>query len=145
MTKFYYGSDSKGKLVRDKLEAKHIEEGHKLKARRLKPSERGAAILEKFVEEHREMVEAHSEGDRAEKIMELADLQTLIDSYEIVEGISKDEVAREMERKTAIRGAFVEGLVVEWVDFMPDGVDYEKWVTYCRANADRYPEEMVNE
>jgi hypothetical protein len=46
-----------------------------------------------------------------------------------------------MNRKIAERGAFVEGLVVEWVDFMPDGEDYQKWVDYCRANSDRYPEE----
>jgi predicted house-cleaning noncanonical NTP pyrophosphatase (MazG superfamily) len=94
MTKFYYGTDGKGKLVRDKLDQRHLEEGHKVHARHLKPNERGAAILEKMIEERDELLEAHNENSRADKIKELADLQTLIDSYEQVENINKKEELR---------------------------------------------------
>lgn len=145
MTKFYYGKDGKGKLTRDNLVHKHLTEGHKIKAYNLPMKERGMAILNKMAEERNELVEAHKQNSHKDKIEEVADLQTLINSYMKIEGISKGEIADEMKRKVDLRGAFDEGLIVEWVDFAPDGVDYQKWVDYCRANSDRYIEEKTND
>jgi len=139
-TRFYYGRDGKGKLVRDKLPEVIEAEGHLAKHRKIKKEELAGEIVKKFAEELEELAVALRDGDREEK-RELADLWTLLESYRIVRGFSKDELEAEVVRKKTEKGAFDTGVVIEYVDLDSGGGDYEIWLNHFRKNSDRYLEE----
>lgn len=140
MARFYYGEDGKGKLVRDRLDEKIRSEGHEVKTRKLEPKVLGREILKKIPEELDELLAALNSGDAEQEVDELADLQTLIDSYIKARGLDVLEIERVKQAKTAAKGAFDEGTFIEYVDLNPDGDDYDFWCNHFRENSDRYIE-----
>lgn len=140
MSKFYYGPDGKGKLVRDKLDSVVAEQGHIMSTKRLSDDEIIQAILGKFPEEMSEIKAAVKSGERREVVEELADLKSLTNSLQQKLGISQDEVDMAERAKSAKKGAFVERLLVEYVELNPEADDYDFWLQHFRDNSDRYVE-----
>ena len=140
MKKFYYGPDGKGKLIRDKLDSVIRGQGHTLGMRRLSTDKIVQAILNKFPEEIDEIAVAVKSGEHREMVEELADLKSLTNSLQQKLNISQDEVDAAERAKSAKKGAFVEGLFVEYVELNPEADDYDFWLKYYRDNSDRYVE-----
>ncbi|MCL2038251.1 hypothetical protein FWG95_04635, partial [Candidatus Saccharibacteria bacterium] len=75
------------------------------------------------------------------EMSELADLQSLIDAYIKARGFDAAEINRLKNTKAERRGAFDNGLFVEWVELNPDAENYEKWLKYYRDRPNQYVEE----
>jgi predicted house-cleaning noncanonical NTP pyrophosphatase (MazG superfamily) len=140
MTRFYYGSEGEGKLVRDKLPDVIRAEKHIVKTLKLDNAQLATYILEKMPEEIAEIKEALGGGDKSEVADEIADLQTLIDSLVEIVGIDKADVDKIKQKKTGKKGAFINGAYIEYVELNPNGDDYGFWLDHFRKNADRYKE-----
>lgn len=140
MSKFYFGENGEGKLVRDKLDGIIRSQGHKVVVKKLDRINLEKAILNKMPEEIREIGEAIDIGNRDEIVEELADLQSLINSLREVLEISESEVIETEAMKSAKKGAFVEGVFIESVELNSDSDNYAFWLKHFRDNSDRYKE-----
>jgi len=141
MTKFFYGADKKGKLVRDKIAQDTLKEGHKVQSRKIAGDELLRELLKKFREELGELENAFSAKNPDDEKAEIADLQTLLDAYIRTRGFDECEIDQIKQRKIAKKGGFDKGSFIEWVDLKPDAENYDFWLNYFRENAERYPEE----
>jgi predicted house-cleaning noncanonical NTP pyrophosphatase (MazG superfamily) len=121
------------KLVRDKIvEQQQLASGGRPLYRTLRPDEHAQALIEKILEEAREI----SQAAPGELAAELADVQQALDDLRDRYGLTAAEVAAAQAAKAAKAGGFSLGLYVEHVEVDAD----DSWVAYYRANADRYPE-----
>jgi predicted house-cleaning noncanonical NTP pyrophosphatase (MazG superfamily) len=120
------------KLVRDKIVDHQIASGAKPRFRKLSPDEHKRELVNKVVEEAREITRAYPE----EMAAEIADVQQAIDDLTELCGLSKSDIARTQAVKNDKNGAFKKGLFVEYVD-VEEG---DQWIDYYHKNADRYPE-----
>ena len=144
MTRFYFGLDKKGKLVRDQISPDLLREKHVIKSRKISGDEFLRELLKKFPEEFGEMLEAFEANDREEEKAELADLQSIIDAYIRARGFDAAEINRLKDEKIKRRGAFDKGLFVEWIDLKPDANNYQFWAKYYRDRPNQYLEEKEN-
>lgn len=120
------------KLVRDKIVEHQIKSGAKPKYRILSPAEHQECLIEKLIEEAREILAASPEDRTAE----IADVQQALDDLKEELGIEGERVTAEMIKKNEKNGAFKKGIYIESVE-VDEG---DQWAAYYRKNPDRYPE-----
>lgn len=120
------------KLVRDKIVQHQIGSGSKPIFRVLSPDEHKRELVQKIIEEAREITNAKPE----EVAAEIADVQQALDDLKEKYGVSKQAVARAQKIKNDKNGAFKNGDFIDYVEIDEN----DKWVEYYRANSDRYPE-----
>ncbi|HUB93179.1 MAG TPA: nucleoside triphosphate pyrophosphohydrolase [Verrucomicrobiae bacterium] len=120
------------KLVRDKIVEQQIASGAKPKYRILDHDEHVKFLVDKIIEESKEIVDASKE----EMAGEIADVQQAIDDLIEKLGLTRDAVVRAQHKKNVKAGAFARGFYVDHVEVMDDN----EWVAYYRKNPDRYPE-----
>jgi predicted house-cleaning noncanonical NTP pyrophosphatase (MazG superfamily) len=117
------------KLVRDKIVDRQIASGAKSSFRRLKPDEHKQELINKIIEEAREILEANPD----EVAGEIADVQQAIDDLTELCGLQKSDIAEAQAIKNEKNGAFKKGLYVDYVE-LKDG---DEWMDYYRKH---YPE-----
>ena len=120
------------KLVRDKIVENQIASGAKPTVRQLDPDEHKRELVNKIIEEAKEIIAAVPE----EVAAEIADVQQALDDLKEKYDISEEAVKHAQKLKNDKNGAFKKGHFIEHVEV--DEAD--KWTTYFRANPDRYPE-----
>lgn len=97
------------KLVRDKIPEIILDDGQVPVTRILGSSEYRRALLEKLVEEAKELLE--SDGDLGER----ADVAEVLGALDVVLGYSKDEVENARLKKAEERGGFEQNIFLEKV------------------------------
>lgn len=122
------------KLVRDNIWQWHVESGHAPKGTQLTGEELRVAIATKLHEEADEVSDAKT---REELVEEIADVQQLLDDLCASQGILLEELRDIQQKKREKKGGFLKGYFIETVT-MPNEDD--KWVAYCRAASEKYPE-----
>lgn len=120
------------KLVRDKVVDQQIASGAKPNYRKLEPEDHKRELINKLIEEAREVEQSSPE----EVINEIADVQQIIDDLRVLYNLTADDVAAAQKRKNEKNGAFAEGLYIESLEI--DEAD--QWTSYYRMHPDRYPE-----
>lgn len=120
------------KLVRDKIVDHQIASGADPVYRQLDNEEHKRALVDKVIEEAREITEA----DPADVAAEIADVQQALDDLKEKYDLTDEDIKSAQAAKNDKNGAFKKGLFVESVT-VPEG---DKWIEYYRKNADRYPE-----
>lgn len=120
------------KLVRDKIVDNQIAAGIKPRYRQLSPVEHKRELINKLIEEARE-VESASIDEAAE---EIADLQQVIDDLRGLYGLDASAIAAAQAAKNKKNGAFTQGIYIEDVNLD----ETNEWVSYYRKHPDRYPE-----
>lgn len=117
------------KLVRDKIVDRQIASGAKSSFRQLSPDEHKQELINKIIEEAREILEAGPD----EVAAEMADVQQAIDDLRELYGLRKSDIAEAQAIKNEKNGSFSKGLYVDYVE-LKDG---DEWVDYYRKH---YPE-----
>lgn len=120
------------KLVRDKIVDHQIASGATPRYRVLDAVEHKRELVHKITEEAEEIIGASP----AEVAEEIADVQQALDDLKKLYGVSDEDVAAAQKAKNDKNGAFEKGLYVDAVTV----AETDKWVSYYRDNADRYPE-----
>lgn len=120
------------KLIRDKIVGLQQSSGAVPHYRILNDTEHKQALVEKIIEEAREIT--GNEG--GEVVDEIADVQQALDDLKEKYGISDEAVKKAQHVKNEKYGPFKRGMYVEEVEVAEDN----QWVAYWRKNPDRYPE-----
>lgn len=120
------------KLVRDKIADQQIASGAKPTYRQLKSDEHKRALINKLIEEAREVEQSSSE----EVVDELADLQQIIDDLRTLYDLTASDVTSAQKRKNEKSGAFAQGLYIESLEID----EANQWTSYYRKHPERYPE-----
>lgn len=120
------------KLVRDKIVEHQINSGAKPKYTKLDKSSHARELINKIIEESREI----PYDKPAEAGAEIADVQQAIDDLISILGLKSSDIAMEQKDKLRKNGGFKEGIYIDYVE-IDEG---DKWVEYYRKNSDRYPE-----
>lgn len=120
------------KLVRDKIVEHQLASGAKPVYRQLDPGEHITELINKIIEETREIAAADPEDIAAE----IADVQQALDDLKEKYGVTDTDVAAAQKTKNDKNGAFKKGLFIDYVELDEN----DPWVAYYRQNADRYPE-----
>jgi len=120
------------KLVRDKIVDHQIASGAKPAYRQLDDAEHKQALVEKVIEEAREITDASNDEIAAE----IADVQQALDDLKEKYGLTDEDIKTAQATKNEKNGAFKKGLFVDTVEV----AEGDKWIDYYRKNADRYPE-----
>jgi predicted house-cleaning noncanonical NTP pyrophosphatase (MazG superfamily) len=120
------------KLVRDKIIDDQIANGEKPKYRKLDRGEHITALIDKIIEETKEL----KSTDQTEVIGEIADIQQAIDDLIEIYGITKDELVEIQVTKAEKKGTFAKGLYIDTLE-VPEN---SKWTTYYRKDPKRFPE-----
>jgi predicted house-cleaning noncanonical NTP pyrophosphatase (MazG superfamily) len=120
------------KLVRDKIVDHQINSGAKPSYRILDDEEHKSALVDKIIEEAREITQASTEDVAAE----IADVQQAIDDLKEKCNLTDQDIKAAQDAKNNKNGAFKKGLFVEHVEVKEE----DNWAIYYRENADRYPE-----
>ena len=118
------------KLVRDNIPANQQETNQRPIYRKLALKDHTAALLDKLIEEAREI----PLDNRKEAIKEIADVQQVIDDLIKILNISKQEIQDAQATKRERNGAFLEGYFVESVS--PD--DGSEWDNYYASEPSRF-------
>ena len=121
-----------GKLVRDKIVDHQLASGSKTIYRQLTEEEHKRELVNKIIEEAREIAQAKPD----EVADEIADVQQAIDDLKEKYSLTDRDIARAQAKKNNKNGAFKKGLFVEQIEMNED----DQWVEYYRNNSDRYPE-----
>lgn len=124
------------KLVRDKIVDHQIASGARPSFRKLDAAAHKQALIEKIIEEAKEIAESKPD----EVAAEIADVQQAIDDLKELYGVTDNDVAKAQQAKNDKNGAFKKGMFIDHVEVEED----QKWTRYYRENADRYPEIMSN-
>lgn len=120
------------KLVRDKIVDHQIASGAKPSFIRLSDSEHKRELINKIIEESKEIFQAE-----AEKVVdEIADVQQALDNLKDKYGLTDEDIKRAQKIKNDKNGPFKNGIFIEYVEVNED----DKWIDYYRANSDRYTE-----
>lgn len=120
------------KLVRDKIVDQQLASGAKPIYRKLGQKEHRQALVNKIIEEAREIVQAPSDKVAAE----IADVQQAIDDLTRLFGLEATDISKAQAAKNTKNGAFKQGIYVDYVEVEST----DPWTVYYRQNADRYPE-----
>jgi predicted house-cleaning noncanonical NTP pyrophosphatase (MazG superfamily) len=120
------------KLVRDDIVNQQISSGAKPSYRTLNNHDHKTELVNKIIEEAREIIDASQD----EVAAEIADVQQAIDDLKEKYGLTSADIAATQAVKIAEAGAFKKGLFVDYVEIDKNN----KWLAYYRKNADRYPE-----
>lgn len=120
------------KLVRDKIVDQQIASGAKPTYHRLGLEDHKHELINKLIEEAREIDQASLE----EVVAEIADIQQVIDDLRELHGLTVEDVAAAQNLKNRKSGAFKEGMYVEFVEVDENN----QWADYYRRNSDRYTE-----
>lgn len=123
------------KLVRDKIVDQQIASGATPTYRLLTPAEHKHELLNKLIEEAREVEESSAE----EVVDELADLQQIIDDLRALYTLHASDVAAAQKRKKERSGGFTQGLYIESLE-LDEG---NQWVAYYRRHGERYKEQRT--
>jgi len=118
------------KLVRDNIPADQLQSGQNPVYRRLDPKQHAAALVEKLIEEAKE-IPVH---DKAEAIKEIADVRQVLEDLETILGLKSEDITKAQAKKLARNGGFKEGYYVESVS-PDDGSDWDK---YYGSEPDRF-------
>lgn len=125
------------KLVRDRIVEHQLASGAVSVYRSLTPEEHKSELINKIIEESREIIQAKPE----EVAMEIADVQQALDDLKDRYGLTDEDVAEAQSQKNEKYGAFKDGLYVDYVEVENNS----KWAAYYRKNADRYPEIEISD
>ena len=120
------------KLVRDKIVEHQVKSGARPKYRIMSGEAHKQQLIEKLIEEAREILAAPPE----ELAGEIADVQQVLDDLKDLLKVKNETVSEAQARKNQKNGAFKEGIYIESVEVD----EHDQWVAYYRKNADRYPE-----
>jgi predicted house-cleaning noncanonical NTP pyrophosphatase (MazG superfamily) len=120
------------KLVRDKIVDHQIASGAKPHFRQLNIDEHKQELVNKIVEEAKEITQA-TPGEIA---AEIADVQQAVDDLKELYGLTNEDITKAQGLKNDKNGAFQKGLFIDYVEVDAN----DQWVSYYRKNADRYPE-----
>lgn len=120
------------KLVRDKVIDHQIDSGAIPHYRHLSDNEHKQQLVEKVIEEAKEITQAKQE----ERASEIADVQQALDDLIEKYGFTKKDIFKAQKIKLDKNGAFKKGLFIEYVEIDKD----DKWVKYYKKNSERYPE-----
>lgn len=120
------------KLVRDNIVESIIKSGGKVKYRVLDKDKLKTELINKIVEEAKEIATA-IDDDLAS---EIADAQQAIDDLTRVYGLTPKNIKDAQNSKNNKAGAFKKAHFIEYVEVD----DNNAWVEYYRKNPDRYPE-----
>lgn len=121
------------KLVRDKLHDEYERVGQKAVYRQLLQSELKQELLNKVVEEAREIQIDSSTNEITD---EIADIRQVIDDLMSLYGITEGQILDAKQMKFRKKGGFINGRFVETLE-LSDG---DKWVEYYRKQPDIFPE-----
>jgi predicted house-cleaning noncanonical NTP pyrophosphatase (MazG superfamily) len=120
------------KLVRDKIVDNQIASGATPSFRQLSADEHKRELVNKIIEEAKEITHAEPE----EVAAEVADVQQALDDLKAMYGVADRDVKLAQKLKNNKNGAFKKGHYIEYVEVDEN----DKWAQYYRANPDRYPE-----
>lgn len=121
------------KLVRDGIVSGTIAGGGEVVRRDLRtPEERKGALIEKLIEEAKELLGA----DAVTTGSEIADLQEVVDQLAHDAGLSKGEIAALQKQKRDRVGGFENGDFIETVTLL----EGNPWIAYYAADPEKYPE-----
>lgn len=120
------------KLVRDEIVDHQIASGAKPFYRQLDIEEHKQELVNKIIEEAKEITQAAPHEIAAE----IADVQQAIDDLKELYSLSNGDVSQAQTAKNEKNGAFKKGHYIDYVE-VNDG---DQWIDYYRKNADRYPE-----
>lgn len=120
------------KLVRDKIVERQISSGATPFFRQLNTTEHKHELVNKIIEEAKEIIQAKPE----EVAAEIADVQQALDDLKEKYGVTDEAVKRAQQLKNDKNGAFKKGLFIEYVEID----EHDQWTDYYRQNSDRYPE-----
>lgn len=120
------------KLVRDKIPDLQRDSGAIPSLRVLTPKEHKEQLINKIIEEAREILPAA----RDELASEMADVQQALDDLRDLMGVSAEELARAQALKNDKKGSFKKGIFIDHVE----RDENDEWVEYYRRNPDRFPE-----
>ena len=100
------------KLVRDRIPQIIQQDGRRCGVEAMRDEEYIEALKNKLVEEAQEASATHPEG----LITELADLYEVIDSLIIAQGIDREAILVEQERRRTTRGGFKNQIRLLWTE-----------------------------
>jgi len=121
------------KLVRDKLREEYERIGQKATYRELSESAHKLMLIEKNIEELRE-IDITAPKDKI--IEELADAKQANNNFMTLCDITDEQVESARQAKYDKKGGFLGGTFVETLELADD----DEWVNYYRENPDVYPE-----
>lgn len=121
------------KLVRDKFIEIYTSLGQKPAFRYLTPDEHRAELIEKIVEEVREL----SAASPKKVADEIADVQQALDDLRRTYGITKKEIIAAMSAKRAEKGGFGKGVHVDTLELAEE----DPWTKYYRSEPRRFLEQ----
>lgn len=121
------------KLVRDKLRTEYELSGQKVVYKVLSKKEHKLAIIQKIVEEAKEI---NVDDDADEIASEIADIQQAIDDLTVLCGVKGQQVELKKQSKLDKKGGFSAGTFVQTIELKDD----DKWAEYYRQRPDIFPE-----
>jgi predicted house-cleaning noncanonical NTP pyrophosphatase (MazG superfamily) len=122
------------KLIRDKLCEEYEHDGQKATYRKLSKDEHKIKLIEKMIEELREIKITDSRDNISS---ELADVQQAFNDFAVLCEISEDEIESTRQTKYVKKGGFIGGNFVEKLELSDDD---HKWIAYYRERPDVFPE-----
>lgn len=121
------------KLVRDKLRGIYANIGQKAKYRKLSSHEHKIQLVNKIVEEAKE-IDVNS--NVLEITDEIADIRQVLDDMMSLYGISEEQVKTTQRISFDKKGGFIGATYVETLQLEDD----DNWVDYYRKRPDIFPE-----
>lgn len=118
------------KLVRDKIITSTQDAGGSVQAKRLTQSDFNSVLVEKLIEEAKELKNAEF------SVEEIADIQEIIDQICKNLKISPEELIKAQKAKKEKNGGFENGDYIETVTLPADN----KWAEYYASDPERFPE-----
>ena len=120
------------KLVRDKIVESNLKTGAKVKYRELSQAEHRTALVNKIIEEAKEILKAGTD-DAAD---EIADVQQAVDDLVEQFGLNEETIKKSQNRKRRNNGAFKKGHYIEHLDLDED----HPYTEYYRKDPERFLE-----
>jgi predicted house-cleaning noncanonical NTP pyrophosphatase (MazG superfamily) len=114
------------KLVRDKIVEHQLASGAKPHYHKLDPETLKIELVNKIIEEAREV----SAAEPAQVAAEIADIQQAVDDLMAEFSLTKDEIKQAQQNKKNRNGGFKQGHYVSYVDIDEDN----QWTEYYRTN-----------
>jgi len=116
--------------VRDKIITSTQDAGGSVQAKRLTQSDFNSVLVEKLIEEAKELKNAEF------SVEEIADIQEIIDQICKNLKISPEELIKAQKAKKEKNGGFENGDYIETVTLPADN----KWAEYYASDPERFPE-----
>jgi predicted house-cleaning noncanonical NTP pyrophosphatase (MazG superfamily) len=120
------------KLVRDKIVDSNLESGAKVKYKHLNKDEHKTALVNKIIEEAKEILQAETE----QAASEIADVQQAVDDLIEQFGLDQEAIKKSQKQKIDKNGAFKKGHYIEHLDLD----ESHPFTEYYRKDPERFPE-----